>query len=90
MPPLTVGLVLKLAIPCAAVLIAWALRRYSYEYSERVLSAVVSTFRNFAERRWVVIAVVTLFPIVFRLLLLPWLPIPSPAVHAESVTAADH
>jgi len=85
MPLLTVGLVLKLAIPCAAVLIAWVLRRYSYEYSERILRAFVSAFRNFAERRWVAIAVVTVFPIVFRLLLLPWLPIPSPAVHDEYV-----
>jgi hypothetical protein len=82
-PPLTLGLALKIAVPCAAVVVAWAFRRYAYEYSERFFVACVSAVRKFADRRWVAVAAVSVLPIVFRLSLLPWLPIPVPAVHDE-------
>ena len=44
-----------------------------------------ASFAGFTERRWLVVAVITLLPIAFRAALLPWVPIPEPSAHDEYV-----
>src|SRR5262249_11910906 len=43
----------------------------------------VSKVSKLAERRWLIIAAVAIFPVVFRVALLQWVPNPVPEVHDE-------
>jgi hypothetical protein len=79
LPTLTPGSILKAVFVCVVVLLVFCFRRYCREAFE----SLDRTFRSIAERRWLAIAVVAALPIVFRLALLPLLPIPEANVMDE-------
>ena len=71
----------RLAIPSAPLVGCYILRRwYGNTWTSMQASLV-----GFTERRWLVVAVMTVLPIAFRSALLPWVPIPEPRIHDEYV-----
>jgi hypothetical protein len=78
---------LKLTYIAGVVVAAWCVRHYRRETYDSLMVWI----RAFSQRRWLVIALVTLLPIVFRLVLLVVIPIPEPNISDEYVNlvAAD-
>lgn len=79
LPWVTVGLILKSAFIAGISAVSY----YLLQHYPKGCAGFVSKVSKFAERRWLTIAVVTIFPIVFRLALLSWVPIPPPSMHDE-------
>ena len=79
LPSVTVGLILKSAFIAGIFTLTYHLLQHYPKWC----AGFVGNVSKLAERRWLIIAVVTIFPIVFRVALLPWVPIPPPSMHDE-------
>src|SRR5262245_24267232 len=79
LPLLTVRLILKSAFIAGI----FAASYYLLRHYPKTCAGFVSSMSKLAERRWLIIAAVTIFPIVFRLVLLLWVPVPLPSAHDE-------
>ena len=75
----TVGLILKSAFIAGISAVSY----YLLQHYPKGCAGFVSKVSKLAERRWLIIAAVAIFPVVFRLALLQWVPIPVPEVHDE-------
>ena len=72
-----------LLIECGFVIVAIALALLFPRWGDRWLAPIEHAFARLARRRHLSVIVVGLAPLVVRLLLLPVMPVPEPAVHDE-------